>query len=380
MTMTRRQRLMAAIAGGPVDRTPVSFYEIGGFGVNPADPDPFNIYNAPSWQPLLRLAEEESDLIRMRGPRITWRHPEVRERHLAHESWIGPEGARFSRTRLRVAGRELTSLARRDPGIDTVWTLEHLLKDEADARAYLELPAEFFARDADVAPLAAADTEVGENGIVMMDTADPLCCVAGLFSMEQYTVLALTEPALFHALLEKEAPALYHVAEQVAAAWPGHLWRIVGPEYAGEPYLPPRLFEEYVVRYTRPIVEAVRRHGGYPRLHCHGRLRNIVHMLVGMGATGLDPCEPPPQGDISLRELRERHGREVTLFGNLEVSDIECLEPPAFERMVARALAEGNAGAGRGFVLMPSAAPYGREIAPRVLANYRTMIRLARTG
>jgi hypothetical protein len=66
--MTRRERLMATLHGRPVDRPAVSFYEIGGFEIDPLDPDPFNIYNDSSWQPLLKLAEEQSDLIRMRTP------------------------------------------------------------------------------------------------------------------------------------------------------------------------------------------------------------------------------------------------------------------------------------------------------------------------
>jgi hypothetical protein len=49
-----------------------------------------------------------------------------------------------------------------------------------------------------------------------------------------------------------------------------------------------------------------------------------------------------------------------------------------FEARVRRALDEGTAGEGRGFVLMPSACPYGREIPKRVLANYETMVRLAK--
>jgi len=47
--MTRRERLMATLNGRPVDRPAVSFYEIGGFQINPSDPDPYNIYNAPGW-------------------------------------------------------------------------------------------------------------------------------------------------------------------------------------------------------------------------------------------------------------------------------------------------------------------------------------------
>jgi hypothetical protein len=34
-------------------------------------------------------------------------------------------------------------------------------------------------------------------------------------------------------------------------------------------------------------------------------------------------------------------------------------------------------GQGKGFVLMPSAAPIGWKITPRMMANYETMVRLA---
>ena len=77
MEMTRRERLMATLRGEPVDRPAVSFYEIGGMRIDPADPDPFNVYHDPSWRPLLELAEEETDLIRMRSA--------VRAR--SHEAW-----------------------------------------------------------------------------------------------------------------------------------------------------------------------------------------------------------------------------------------------------------------------------------------------------
>ena len=41
--MTRRERLMATLRGETVDRPAVNFYEIGGFLVNPDDPDEYNI-------------------------------------------------------------------------------------------------------------------------------------------------------------------------------------------------------------------------------------------------------------------------------------------------------------------------------------------------
>ena len=127
------------------------------------------------------------------------------------------------------------------------------------------------------------------------------------------------------------------------------------------------------------MIRAIHAHGGYARIHCHGRLKNILDMIAGMGADGLDPIEPPPQGDVELRDVRRRHGRQLVLFGNLEIADIETLPTPRFAEKVKRALDEGTAGRGRGFVLMPSAAPFGREVSALTIRNYETIIRLVET-
>lgn len=61
--MTRKERLMAVLRGEPVDRPPVCFYEIGGYSEDENDPDLFNIYNHPSWKPLLKLAREKQTVL-----------------------------------------------------------------------------------------------------------------------------------------------------------------------------------------------------------------------------------------------------------------------------------------------------------------------------
>ena len=376
---------MATLQGKPVDRPAVSFYEIGGFRIDTADPDPFNVYNSPSWQPLIELAEWQTDIIRMMSP--------VRERSIDptgsaggaewheyfHEETTDDGETRITRTELTVAGRTMTQVTKRERDINTVWTVEHLLKDAADLEAYLTIPDGVLAEKIDVSPLEAEEAALGERGIVMVDTEDPLCAAAALFSMEDYSVLAFTEEELFHRLLEKMARRIQARTAEVSRLFPGRLWRIYGPEYASEPYLPPRLFDDYVVRYDEPMIRAIQAHGGYARVHCHGRLKNILDSIAGMGADALDPIEPPPQGDMQLREVRRRHGPQLVLFGNLEIADIEMLPTDRFAEIVKRALDEGTAGDGRGFVLLPSASPYGREISPTALRNYETMVQLAQT-
>jgi uroporphyrinogen-III decarboxylase len=391
---TRRERLMATLRGEPVDRPAVNFYEIGGFDVDPSDPDEFNVYHDPSWRPLLQLAEQRTDLIRMRSPvrSRSWDPqsrasvPARQERragthdlqgdlvqihHYVQDQWY------CAHTTIRIGGRTLSSTTRRDPSVDTIWTTEHLLKSTDDLNAYLELPEEFFAEQVDVAKLIEEDAKVGDRGIVMVDTEDPLCAAASLFRMEDFLTVALTEPVLFHRLLDKLSGPLYARTDHVSEAFPGHLWRIYGPEYAAEPFLPPRLFKEYVVRYTEPMVRAIHKHGGFARVHCHGRIGAILDLICEMGADATDPIEPPPHGDVSLEYVRRKYGERLVLFGNIELSDIESMEPSEFETLVKQTLTDGTRGQGRGFVLMPSAAPNGRQIASRTLKNYETMVRLA---
>jgi hypothetical protein len=372
---------MATLRGESVDRPAVNFYEIGGFDVDPSDPDQFNVYNDPSWQPLLQLAEQQSDLIRMRSPVKSRSHEPVdasnpRAEFFKTEKFLA-DGCSFKRMTLKIAGSTMTSLTRRCPDLDTIWTLEHLLKNTDDLKAYLELPDEVFAEKIDVNPLIEEDRKLADRGIVMVDTEDPICAAAYIFSMEDFMVVALTEQKLLHRLLEKLSRHIYTRTQMTAEQFPGHLWRIYGPEYATEPYLPPHLFDEYVVRYTGPMVEMIQKHGGFARIHCHGRIRAVLDYIVRMNPAAIDPIEPPPQGDVELSYVRRKYGKDLVLFGNIEFAAIENTEPAEFEKLVKKALKDGTAGEGRGFVLMPSSAPISRKITPRVLTNYETMLRLA---
>ena len=376
--MNRRERLMATLRGEPVDRPAVCFYEITGYvgDQDPSDPDPFNIYSHPSWRPLLELAWERTDIIPRRGVPFRNAPPDPLKELTSSEEWTDADGRRFHRVTIRAGARTLTTLTRRDPEVNTVWTLEHLLKDEDDFRAWIDLPQAEFGGEPDTEEFLAVERDTGDRGIVLIDRADALCQVAALFDMATYTIIALTEPELMHRALEKVQRLRLPQAEAIAKALPGRLWRVVGPEYASPPYLPPHLFREYVTRYDTPLVEAIQRPGGFARIHSHGKLREVLDHIAATGCLGLDPVEPPGQGDVSLAYVRGKYGRQMALFGNIEATDLENLPAKQFREKVATALREGTAGEGRGFVLMPSACPYGRVLPEKALVNYRAMVEM----
>ena len=389
--MTRRERLMATMRGEPVDRPAVSFYELNGLDEDFNDPDPFNIYNDPSWRELIELTRDHTDRIVMRSvPFVTGGEglgakqmvgvPSDPLSTISHEEiTYDANGSRIvSRTIEAGGGRMLTSRTRQDRDVNTIWTTEHLLKDVDDLEALLELDFPPTTGVPDLSVVLDAEEALGDSGIVMIDTPDPLCLAALLFDMANYTVTAMMEPDLFHQLLQKFAAILHANTAAVAEALPGRLWRIYGPEYASPPYQSPAAFHDYVVRYDQPMVDAIQKFGGFVRLHSHGNLKDILDHIVSMGVDGLDPIEPEPQGDVSLDYVREKYGKQLVLFGNLEATDLENLPTSKFEARIREALEQGTAaGEGRGFVLLPSACPYGRNLPPLALANYRKMVEMA---
>jgi hypothetical protein len=186
--MSRRDRLLATLRGEPVDRPAISFYELNGLDEDPGDPDPFNIYSHPSWAPLITLARERTDRMVMRGMRLT-DGPRALG-HLGAERSVSVEGdTRFESQTLRTLAHTLTGRTRRDRDVNTVWVTEHLLKDVDDLRAVLSLPAPEPGLSADTRPILEAEAALGDTGIVMIDTPDPLCLGAELFDMGTYTMV-----------------------------------------------------------------------------------------------------------------------------------------------------------------------------------------------
>jgi uroporphyrinogen-III decarboxylase len=235
----------------------------------------------------------------------------------------------------------------------TVWTAEHLCKGPQDAERLLSVPEAPILYDA--SGFDAADRRIGDAGVVLGETPDALCLAASLFDFGTYTVVAASEPELFARLLDRFHRAVMSRLDALLAAGPVRFVRIYGPEYAVPPFLPPRLFDRYVVPYVSEMIERIHGAGAFVRIHCHANVRGVLAKFVAMGADATDPVEPPPAGDVTLSEAREITGGRLALFGNLELRDLETLPREGVVELTRRTVAEGMPG-GR-FALQPTAEP-----------------------
>jgi len=99
----------------------------------------------------------------------------------------------------------------------------------------------------------------------------------------------------------------------------------------------------------------------------------VLDMILETGCDGIDPCEPPPDGDIELDEVKRRcQERGVSVWGNVELKLLEQGTPEQIRAEVRRIMNQAKAGGG--FVLTSTASPINIPLLPKTEENYRVLI------
>lgn len=317
--LTSRERLLKVLKGELPDRVPINTLELQGWKAD----DWYN--KQPKYKELMDFIREHTDGINFWYPytgqrigdadrglgRLLTSTKEVKEEI---KSWRKGEDT-YTEIVIKTPKGDLKMVERANDSINTVWVIEHFVKDLSDIDKILSVPYEPYCPD--TSSLADAQKEIGDKGIITADIGDPLIYIFDLFDFSDFLVFALTENKLMHQLLEMYQERIYNYLKHMLDNGAGPLVRIYGPEVATPPYLPLNLFEEYVCRYDTKLIELIHQYGCYCRVHAHGKVGTVLEHIANMGADALDPVEAPPSGDVELKEAKKRIGDRVTIFGNI---------------------------------------------------------------
>jgi len=365
--MTSRERILTALSGGMADRVPISTYELVGYNSRSFE------NNDPSYADLMQLIREKTDCLCMWGP-------------TSNETFLGSshpvemdieteriESATITRRTLHTPKGDLSSAIKVFDNVHTTWQLEHWCKEPDDVDKALSVP--YAPLEYDTSDFARITAEVGDRGIVMDSLSDPLWMAADLMEFGQYTLWALTEPEHFARTVALMHERAMENLRRLLAVNVCDLYRVCGPEYATPPYLPPECFDQYVTPYVRDMIGLVHDAGAKARFHCHGRIAQVLDMIVATGADALDPCEAPPDGDIELADVKQRADDRLCLCGNLQ---LKLLEHGTVEQVTETVRACMDAAKRNGgYIIMPTAAPINSPLAPKTADNYRRYIETA---
>lgn len=252
-------------------------------------------------------------------------------------------------------------------GIETRWDTGKPVNSVADVDKMLSVPYRFTppstaefdayrAHRAGAGPLCIGGA--GVNSMVAM--------LVGMIPYELVLEWMATEPEVIRALADAWLVRTKQKVAFLLDQGVGPFWLFNGVERACPPMMGPRQWEEWVVPYDGAIMRLIKERDPESLIHahCHGKVGTLLRSFREMGVDSVDPVEPPPQGDVTMAEARERVGVDMTLFGNIQFLDMERATPDEIETLVRRAIGEGSPRVW----LHPSATPHERPTA-RFLAN-----------
>jgi hypothetical protein len=365
--MTPRHRLLTALRRGQPDRVPVTIYEQ-------------SIYNddwpnrEPSYAPLLELERQYGDtIVFMPAPFPVFFGPASDVRSTTQ---VQPDGAKVTTTTYQTPKGPLRSVSRLDPGLMTGWQIEHLIKSDADVERVLSLPDPPVAVDA--AELRRWEQKVGENALLCAGPGDAVGRVVGLFDYQDFVLRCRKDDGPIRALLDVAQERLVRAVRAVGAVLKNTTFRLWGPEYCGAPLMNPKIyFRRYVVERAKQLTQVIHETGNFSVIHCHGMLRDLLDMILEIGADALEPIEtlPMPTADVTLAEVKQRIGHKMCLMGAVQARTLEAGTPQDMRREVRSAIEA--AAPGGGFVLLPTSAPFMVPLTPRCLENARVMYQTA---
>jgi uroporphyrinogen-III decarboxylase len=369
---TSRRRLLTALSGGTPDRVPVNTYELA--GRNSLD----WCNQQPSYRGLMDYIRTRSDCMTNWNPRPATDRYTCEERFLCSDYPVEIESrtettGQFERT-TRVCHTpkgDLRHVAQKAADVHTTWQVEHWCKSTADVEKALSVPYEPARYDA--SDLARVRAELGEEGIIIASVGDPAYLAADLMSFQDYLMWAFEETDHFARTVAAIAERVMENLRRQLDCCVLDLYRIVGPEYFTPPYLSPAMFRRFVLPHVKEMTRVIHARGAKVRLHCHGKMRHVLDMILDTGCDGIDPCEPPPDGDIELDEVKRRcQPRGVSVWGNIEFKLLEQGTTDQIRAEVRRIMDQAKAGGG--FVLIPTAGPINVPLSPQTEANYKAFI------
>lgn len=92
----------------------------------------------------------------------------------------------------------------------------------------------------------------------------------------------------------------------------------ISSPYAGQGFISPEFYLQFVLPYESQIAQAVRSQGIHVYLHTCGAIGDRLEMMVESGISGLECLDPPPLGNVELADAKKRVGQKVFIKGNID--------------------------------------------------------------
>jgi len=367
MTMTSRERVLAAMRRETPDRMPIHMR-----GVRAWDAEWVAVQDR-SYRRVIEAVLEHCDLIPVAGMEGIW------------SPFLTTASAELAKTRVVDAGdweihRTIVHTPKGDVHQDN-WVSKAgdlpmvrkcFVEAPADVERVLSVP--YVAPKPDLSGYFELRDRWPEN-VVILSVPQAGEIVHDLIGTEHFAYFWLEHRELLHRLREAFQERVLDVLEAALEAGAGPVLGTNGVEQVAPPIYSPQAYREFVKPTFRGYCERIHAKGCLLHVHCHNKVSALLEDFAEMGWDVTHPVEPAPMGDVDLGDAKRRVGDRLCLEGNIQIGDVYAAPTDEFMRTVRAAIEAGKPGGG--FILCPTASPHTPVLTHLTASNYVAMIETA---
>jgi len=112
----------------------------------------------------------------------------------------------------------------------------------------------------------------------------------------------------------------------------------------------PQTFQDVFLPLVRECINLAHEYEALYIYQDDGRMRDVIPFVVDAGADVISGLQPPPLGDVVLKNAKAQYGQRAALMGGLDPCYVFDLGSPDKVRQAIREAIQ-DAGAGGGYVL-----------------------------
>jgi hypothetical protein len=360
--MNPRERFLTTLRGGRADRVPLHL-----LGFHARSRDVIDRHPDPLWREIAHRVYDET-FATIVCPSYVNRYMVTPPQRIHEVQREEREGQVIITSEIDTPKGPLIAVTGRDEASQTTWTIKYPVETLDDVDRLRSVPWEL---PSDLEPPTSSQLppDFDRRGVLGGHVSSPFVCVAGAMPYQTFLELCVTDLPLIEELTEQCLERILDVLAVLLSGRPlDYVW-MGGCEWLTPPMGSPKLYERLVQPFEAQIISRVHSAGAFAHIHCHGRVRSTLELAIARGGDYFEPLEPPPDGDITFTEAKERVAGRITLGGNIESRILQMEEPQVVETACRAAFS----GSKERMVLQPSAGPY-RQLTPRMLENYHRMI------
>jgi hypothetical protein len=104
---------------------------------------------------------------------------------------------------------------------------------------------------------------------------------------------------------------------------------LISSAFAGAGFISPDQYREFVLPYERMVIEGINSQFDIPiYTHTCGSISDRLELMRETGTNGIDTLDPPPLGNVELKDAKKRIGDKLFLKGNIDPVNVMLLGTP----------------------------------------------------